>query len=83
MTDVAIVVLAFALIVGFGWARQNLLERAAKPLARTDARVNFPFPVTLSIRREEIPLLHSGTYDAIAIQRNRNALELRLINSTW
>jgi hypothetical protein len=37
----------------------------------------------LSIQRNEIPLLHhSGVYDAIAMQRNRNALELRLINST-
>ena len=83
MTDIAIVILIFALIIGFGWARKNLLERAAKPLSRTDERVQFPFLVTLSIQRNEIPLLHhSGVYDAIAVQRNRNALELRLINST-
>ena len=83
MTEIAIFILIVALIIGFGWARQNLLGRAAKPLSRTDERVEFPFLVTLSIQRNEIPLLHhSGVYDAIAVQRNRNALELRLINST-
>lgn len=73
---------SIALIALVAWASNNLLYRAAKPLSRTDHLVSFPPLVTLSIVRKEVPALaHAGVYDSVAIQRNPNALELRLTNS--
>jgi hypothetical protein len=83
MTEIGIVIAFFVVLILVGWARQSLIERVAKPLAHTEERVDFPALVTLTVGRNEIPWLqHSGVYDGIAVQRNPNAIELRLINST-
>ena len=77
-------VVAFLLLVGFmAVLRGRLAERFARPLAHVDHLVSFPWSITLTIDRDEVPLIHhSGVYDAVALQRNAYALELRLMNTT-
>jgi len=83
MAEVGAVIAFFAALVLIGWARDSLIERVAKPLQRSEEQVDFPVLVTLTVGRSELPWLrHSGVYDGIAIQRNQNALELRLVNTT-
>jgi len=78
---VAVAVIALIAIVN--WLRESVLEWSARPLSRADYTVAFPFSVTLTIKRTEVPFLHqSGVYDAVSIQRNPYAFELRLVNTT-
>jgi hypothetical protein len=83
MAEIGVVIAFFVALILIGWARESLIERVSKPLQRSEERIDFPVLVTLAIGRNEIPWLrHSGVYDGIAMQRNQNALELRLINTT-
>ncbi|MDR7098608.1 hypothetical protein J2X04_000955 [Lysobacter niabensis] len=77
------VIAAFALIAAVSWARDSLLGYFARPLQNVSHTVRFPFSVTLTVPRQEVPaLVHAGVYDAIAVQRNPYALEMRLTNTT-